>query len=166
MFFPKKCSEKVSYVFLKKLSNFQETELFYNWERYIQSNGIFRTMSKHLQWYVFAKVATQHTFKPKLEKKPALKKFFIFSQTKFSLYFRKMNSPVFQEKKLSYISGNGNPKKLLIFQEVIFRARKMKDPIRKNFLYFWKWDFIALKNLIKLPQEKLDARVTFIHSVF
>ena len=77
-----------------------------------------------------------------------------------------MNSPIFQEKKLSCISGNGNPKKLLIFQEVIFRARKMKNPIRKNFLYFWKWDIIALKNLIKLPCEKLDARATIRHSVF
>ena len=28
--------------------------------------------------------------------------------------------------ELSYISGNGNPKKLLIFQEVTFRTRKMK----------------------------------------
>ena len=26
----------------------------------------------------------------------------------------------------SYISGNGNPKKLLIFKEVTFRAQKMK----------------------------------------
>ena len=27
---------------------------------------------------------------------------------------------IFQETKLSYISGNGNPKKLLLFQEVTF----------------------------------------------
>ena len=33
---------------------------------------------------------------------------------------------IFQEMELSYISGNGSPKKLLIFQEVTFRARKMK----------------------------------------
>ena len=36
----------------------------------------------------------------------------------------------FQEKenpkKILYISGNGNPKNLLIFQEVPFRARKIK----------------------------------------
>ena len=29
-------------------------------------------------------------------------------------------------KKISYISGNGNPKKLLIFQEVNFPAQKKK----------------------------------------
>ena len=28
--------------------------------------------------------------------------------------------------ELSYISGNGNPKKVLIFKEVTFRARKIK----------------------------------------
>ena len=33
---------------------------------------------------------------------------------------------IFQEMELSHISGNGSPKKLLIFQEVTFRARKMK----------------------------------------
>ena len=55
--------------------------------------------------------------------------------------------------ELSYISGKGNPKNLLIFQEVTFLARKMKkthfektsyisgkwnflDPRLKNFLYF------------------------------
>ena len=57
---------------------------------------------------------------------------------KNSLYFRKRNififwetdTPkkilIFQETKLPYISGNGNSKKLLIFQEVTFRARKIK----------------------------------------
>ena len=34
------------------------------------------------------------------------------------------NFLIFQEKELSYISGNANPKKSLIFQEVTFRARK------------------------------------------
>ena len=33
---------------------------------------------------------------------------------------------MFQETELSYISGNGKPKNLLIFQEVNFRAQKKK----------------------------------------
>ena len=33
---------------------------------------------------------------------------------------------IFQETELSYISGNRNFKKLVIFQEVTFRARKSK----------------------------------------
>ena len=32
---------------------------------------------------------------------------------------------IFQETEFSYISGNGNPKKLLIFQEVTFQAQKI-----------------------------------------
>ena len=36
----------------------------------------------------------------------------------------------FSQKKV-YISENGNPKKLLVFQEVIFQ---------KHFLYFGKWN--------------------------
>ena len=38
--------------------------------------------------------------------------------------------------EFSYISGNGNPKKLLIFQEVTFQAQNIKNPSRENFLYF------------------------------
>ena len=33
---------------------------------------------------------------------------------------------MFQGTELSYISGNGNPKKLFIFQEVTFQAQKIK----------------------------------------
>ena len=33
---------------------------------------------------------------------------------------------MFQEMKLSYILGNGNPKNLLIFQEGTLRAQKIK----------------------------------------
>ena len=36
---------------------------------------------------------------------------------------------MFQETELSYISGNGKPKNLLIFQEVNFRAKKKKKKI-------------------------------------
>ena len=33
-----------------------------------------------------------------------------------------------------YISGNGNPKKLLMIQEVTFRARKIKNKIKKTLI--------------------------------
>ena len=55
-----------------------------------------------------------------------IKKFFLFSQKKAFLIFRETETTkklfIFQETELSYISGNGNPKKLLIFQEVISQA--------------------------------------------
>ena len=75
--------------------------------------------------------------------KKTLTKFPIFSQKKLSLYFRKRNYLIFQEMELSYISGNGNPKKLLIFQEVTFRARKNKKLALKKVLYFGKCNFLA-----------------------
>ena len=41
-------------------------------------------------------------------------------------------SYILSRESFSYISGNGNPKKLLIFQEVTFRAQKMKkNPLKK-----------------------------------
>ena len=46
---------------------------------------------------------------------------------------------IFKEIELSYNSGNGNPKKLFIFQEVNLLAQKIK-----SFLYFGKWNFLAL----------------------
>ena len=57
-----------------------------------------------------------------------VKKFLIFSQKNAFL--------IFKESELSYISGNGNPKKLLIFQEVTVHARKMKRTTIKKFLIF------------------------------
>ena len=44
------------------------------------------------------------------------KKFLIFPQKKAFLIFQETET----QKKIPYISGNGNPKKLLIFQEVTF----------------------------------------------
>ena len=59
-----------------------------------------------------------------------IKKFLIFSQKKACLIFLETATPkkffIFQEKDFSYISGNGNPKKPLILQEITFRARKIK----------------------------------------
>ena len=42
----------------------------------------------------------------------------------------------FQETELSYISGKGNPKKLLTFKEVTFQARKIKKIHSEKFLIF------------------------------
>ena len=67
------------------------------------------------------------TFHPKLEK----------------IYY------IFWKESCSYISGNGNPKKLLTFQELL-----------KCFSYFQEWKFLApnLKNFFifqkKLPKPK------------
>ena len=42
-----------------------------------------------------------------------------------------------QPKKISYASGNGNPNKFLIFQEMgTFRECFREQKPRKNFLYF------------------------------
>ena len=60
-----------------------------------------------------------------LQEVEAPRKLLIFSQKKAFLIFAETET-VFQETELSYISGNGNPKKLLIFQEVTFQARKIK----------------------------------------
>ena len=106
-----------------------------------------------------------------------LKNFLYFFKRKLLLYFRKLKprkdslyflqesfsfvskngNPeliffIFQKRKLSYISRNGNAKKPLIFQEVTFRDRKIKETRSQKFSYIsWKWNFLALKNWIKLP---------------
>ena len=71
-----------------------------------------------------------------------IKKLLIFSQKKAVLIFQGTEAPkkflIFQETELFYISENGKPKKLIMFQEVTFRARKIK-----NVLYFGKWNFLA-----------------------
>ena len=59
---------------------------------------------------------------------PKIKKVFILSQKKNFLYFRKRN--LF--------------KNLFKYQEVTFQVRKI------NHSYLGKWNFVALKNLIKL----------------
>ena len=60
-----------------------------------------------------------------------IKKCLTFSQKKAFLIFQETanlekNSYIFSKESCSYISGNGNPKKLLIFQEVTFCAQKVK----------------------------------------
>ena len=73
------------------------------------------------------------TFHPKLEKVRMKMNFLnnfgkwnflapIFEYLLYFLIFQETETP----KKFLYISGNGNPKKLLIFQEVTFQSRKNK----------------------------------------
>ena len=59
-----------------------------------------------------------------------MKKFHIFSQKQAFAIFQETETP----KKIPFISVNGNPKKLLLLQEVTFRARKMKK--KKHFKIF------------------------------
>ena len=51
---------------------------------------------------------------------------------------------------------------MIYVSEENFRAKKMNKQKKtwKNVLYFRKWNFLALKNLVKLPLEKLDASAT------
>ena len=108
-----------------------------------------------------------------------IKKLLIFSQRKaFLIFCQKKAFVIFQEtetsKKKSSYFGKRKPRKnslyfrirnFLIFEEtetrktsyITFLARKLKNPLWKNFSYFGKSNFIVLKNLIKLPYEKLDA---------
>ena len=45
--------------------------------------------------------------------------------------------------------------KLLIFQEVIFRAQKIKNPLLRNVSYFRKWNILApnLKKFLYFSKE-------------
>ena len=70
-----------------------------------------------------------------------VKKFLKFSQKNAFL--------IFKESELSYISGNGNPKKLLIFQEVTVHARKMKRTTIKK--------FFRKKNFLTPSLKKFDS---------
>ena len=60
----------------------------------------------------------------------APQKILIFSPKKAALIFRETEA-----LRNSLFSRNGNAKKLLLFQEVAFQARKMKKTRSENFLY-------------------------------
>ena len=64
----------------------------------------------------------------------------IFSKEVFLMFrenkYHRKKFVLFQETELSYISGNGNPKKLLIFQEVTFQAQKIKRNHSEKTSYF------------------------------
>ena len=76
------------------------------------------------------------------------KKNILFFQKNRFLTFRKKETPkekktdrkkkpekflMFQKTELSYISRNGNPKKLLLFQEVTFRVFAQKKPSERTY---------------------------------
>ena len=80
-----------------------------------------------------------------------IKKFLIVSETKAFLIPRETETP----QKILYISGNGTFlyfRKLLIFQEVTFRARKITS--FKMFLIFQEMElFFILKNFLYCRKE-------------
>ena len=61
----------------------------------------------------------------------------------------------FQETKFSYILGNGNPKKLLIFQKVTSELEKKKEPTLKKFLIFQEIELSSPKKLDTLNKTPL-----------
>ena len=150
-FFQKNLLWKSFLYFLKKsFSNFQETELTYTPGKvysencHIRTRRIFRTLvySEHCQTSTmerFVKIARKYKkkfqcfliFREMKLSSSNIKKFLIFSQKKAFLLFKETETRkkfvIFREMKLSYITGNGNPKKHLIFQEVTFWARKVKN---------------------------------------
>ena len=165
-FFPKNtCSEKVSYVknfliFSQISPDFQKTEfsnIFLKKFFLYFGKGIFRTLAYSEPWYIQNSRHIQNNVKHIrwniLQKQlaSALKKssyiFLIFQERvhssssikKVFLLFQKMGTPkkfMFQETKLSYISGNRNFKNLIIFLEVTFKARKMKKATLKRLVTF------------------------------
>ena len=76
-----------------------------------------------------------------------IKKVLIFSKKKAFLIFPETEIPkkflIFQETELCYISGIGNSEKLLIFQEVTFRAQK--NTLKKS-LIFWEMELSSPKS--------------------
>ena len=98
-----------------------------------------------------------------------IKKVVIFSQKGAFLIFKETETLkklfAFQKCELSYILGNGNLKKILLFQEVTFQAQKMKkNPTLKKFLIFQemgisshklkKISYISERNL-QTPKQKI-----------
>ena len=79
-----------------------------------------------------------------------INKFLVFSQEKVFFYINLKKFLIFQETEFSYI-------KLLIFQEVIFWARKKKKKTLKMFFIFWEMELYSTK-LQKhfIFQEKLS----------
>ena len=149
------------------------------------TGGIFRTLS-NLYDKMFCKKATWHSFKDqvwKIKKVPFKKDSFIFlyfgkfltliirnflyflqKKKKIFFYFRKKN------EQIPFISGNGTFlyfKKLLIFQEVTFKAQKLRKNILKMFPIFWEVELSChmLKELLIFQEDTYKAwqlkKITF-----
>ena len=114
----------------KKFLIFQEIKLFesniensYIFSKesfsYISGNGTLHFSGQAQK--IKIKIHPDKTFYTPILKTETPEKFLIFSQKKVVLPFQETETPkkffAFQETELSYISGNGNPKKLLMFQE-------------------------------------------------
>ena len=75
---------------------------------------------------------------------------------KFLVLFRETET-----KKILYISGNGNPKKLLRFQEIelfIPSLKNKKKSTQENFLYSGKMEELSssnIKTFLTFSQEKV-----------
>ena len=94
-------------------------------------------------------------FLPFSPKKPTIKKCLIFSQIKIFLHFGKWNfleiefsSYIFSKKLFLYFKKWKFSKKLIIFQEGTFGARKIKKTHSENFLA------PILKNFYTFPKNK------------
>ena len=75
-----------------------------------------------------------------------IKKFLAFSQKEAFSMFRETETPkkvfIFQGMDLSFILGNGNPEKILIFQKKTSEPQKWKkNPFLKSSLYFEELNF-------------------------
>ena len=80
-------------------------------------------------------------------KRKPRKIFLYFLKKKAVLIFRGTETP----KKIPYISGNGTFlyfKKVLIFQEITFRARKVKRTLSEKLPTFWEME-LSSSNLKK-----------------
>ena len=86
---------------------------------------------------------TFRTCHPKLWK---WKNIYIFSLKKFFLYFVKLNFLALRFKNLLYFTASTS--KFFLEKNYLFFFRKIT--LWKNLWYFGKWNFLALKILIKL----------------
>ena len=104
--------------------------MFREWNFFALILQIFRKQNPRKKILIFEEMETLKGFLIFSQKKPVL----VFPETETLIKFL-----IFRETELSYISGNRDFKKLLIFQEVTFRALKSNFfilfPINKqNFL--------------------------------
>ena len=60
---------------------------------------------------------------------------------------------MFQKTELSYVSRNGNPKKLLLFQEVTFRVPAQKKPSERTY-YIWGMELSSPPSTLKKKINK------------
>ena len=156
IFFPKKnCSENLSYIYSEKPPKFSGNGTFlcfkkglfrtltYSERWYIQNPRHIQDTVKRLRWKVLQKIPSaffslspQNFSLKKNPKKPALKKFLIFSQKKPFLIFSQKAPRTFWPKL-------------------------EKIDTVKNSLYFRKWNFLAV-TLKEFQQSKTPKKFNYI----